>query len=420
MTSTHATHKDHWPALDGLRGVACLAVMIYHFVPFVPQRTSSAAARTLDAVAHTGWVGVDLFFVLSGFLITGILLRAKGEQGFLRNFYARRVLRIFPLYYLVLLTVLVIGPLATHAQSYAAMADTLHHQGWLWAYAYNLRVLFTGRFWADGGIPLSHCWSLSIEEHFYLVWPLVVAWADRRTLLRISVTLVLLVPVARTVAVLAGASHAILYTFTLCRMDALLLGAFVALTFRDARVGALLRRLAPATLLACGAGFLSLVRLAGDSSGLTGPMLSVGFSVLAFGSAAIVVLATVPEATPLARLLAARPLRWFGRYSYGAYLLHFVLRPAILKVAAPERLEEALGSQALGIVAHVLIGIAVTMTVAVAAFHLFEMPFLRLKRFFEYGATAQVVDPSWALAPIVPLEPLADATLLEAMKARVP
>jgi peptidoglycan/LPS O-acetylase OafA/YrhL len=375
----------HWPALDGLRGVASLAVMVYHFVPFdPPQRT--AFGQRLAAIGHVGWIGVDLFFVLSGFLITGILLRARGGESTLRNFYARRVLRIVPLYYLALFAALVVVPLVTPARNLLAMHDTIDHQGWLWAYAYNLRILFTGHFWADSGIRLSHFWSLSVEEHFYLIWPLVVLWTDRRTLSRIAISVVLLVPVLRTVCVLAGVSHEIIYSFTLFRVDALLMGGLVALAVGNADLNARGRQLAPATVLACGACFCALAWRSHSSSGLEGPMEALGYSALALGSAAVIVLAIQTEATFLTRALSSRVLRWFGRYSYGAYVFHLILQPAISRWAPPGRLAHVLGSEGLGLLGHVGVGIGVTMIVAVASYHLYERPFLRLNRFFEYGA----------------------------------
>jgi peptidoglycan/LPS O-acetylase OafA/YrhL len=380
----NADKNDRWPALDGLRGVASLAVMAYHFVPYVPQRTATAFARALDDVAHVGWAGVDLFFVLSGFLITDILLGAKGGPAFLRNFYARRVLRIFPLYYGVLVAVFALGPFVLPASVHAAMGDTASHQGWLWAYTYDGRVLLTGQFWGDGGVNLSHVWSLSIEEHFYLVWPLVVAWADRRTLLRIALVLALLVPVARTVLVLAGVSHALIYSFTPCRMDSLLVGALVAMTFRDEALAPLLRRFAPAAVIVGGLGFGALIRVGDGSSGLTGPMAAVGYTVVALVGAGLVVMAVDARRTAVTGVLRTRVLRWFGRYSYGAYVFHYILQPVIVTWAPPARLGQLLRSEGLGILAHLLIAIFATMCAAVASYHLLELPFLRLKSFFDF------------------------------------
>jgi peptidoglycan/LPS O-acetylase OafA/YrhL len=375
----------HWPALDGLRGVASLAVMVYHFVPFDPAQRTGFGQR-LGAVGHVGWMGVDLFFALSGFLITGILLRAKGSESFLKNFYARRVLRIVPLYYVTLFAVLVIVPLVTPASQLLPMRDTIDHQGWLWAYAYNLRMLGTGQFWANSGIPLSHFWSLSVEEHFYLIWPLVILWASRRTLVRIAVAGVLLVPVLRTASVLAGVSHSIIYSFTLFRVDSLLMGALVALAVGNPGLIALVRRFAPATVLAC-AAFLGVLARRSDSwSGLEGPMAAVGYSALALASAAIVVLAIGPESTFLTRTLSTNVLRWFGRYSYGAYVLHLILQPLVARWASPGQLARILGSEGLGLIGHVAIGVGVTMIAAMASYHLYERRFLRLGRFFEYGA----------------------------------
>jgi peptidoglycan/LPS O-acetylase OafA/YrhL len=375
--------REHWLALDGLRGVACLAVMFYHFIPFDTPR--SHLAHALLWTAHAGWAGVDLFFVLSGFLITDILLREKGAPALLETFYARRILRIFPLYYAVLFATLVAAPVIMPRHLVESMRDTIDHQGWLWTYAYNIRIVFTGKFWADSGIPLSHVWSLAVEEHFYLFWPLFVLRAGRATLRRFAIGAVVVVPLVRTALVLAGASRAIVYSFTPCRMDSLLFGALIALTCQDLRYSALLKRLAPRVLVASFAAFLFLAWLGGSPSGLRGPMASVGFTVIGLGSAAIVVLAIGPERSLLKQALETSVLRWFGRYSYGAYVLHLLFQPALEHWLPPARLEGALASQTLAIMARAALGICSTMVAAVASFHLLEAPFLRFARLFAYG-----------------------------------
>src|SRR6185437_4747257 len=131
--------KRHLPALDGLRGLAIAMVMFCHFLPYSDQ-PHSLAGRLFFYVGRCGWCGVDLFFVLSGFLITGILLEAKGASHYFRNFCARRTLRIFPLYYLALTVIFVLIPLIRPtAFASPELADLRHRQGWLWAYCSNLK-----------------------------------------------------------------------------------------------------------------------------------------------------------------------------------------------------------------------------------------------------------------------------------------
>ncbi len=170
----------HLPALDGLRGIAVMMVMVHHLfltkVYPVPER--------VEMLVHSGWMGVDLFFVLSGFLITGILLDAKhGPHRFI-NFYMRRVLRIFPLYYGVLAFFLIFLPLLSvmlgggpsFLRSMVAELDPIRvHQWRLWLYLQNF-----GGSWK----LFNHFWSLAVEEHFYLFWPAVIFFTSERGALR--------------------------------------------------------------------------------------------------------------------------------------------------------------------------------------------------------------------------------------------
>jgi peptidoglycan/LPS O-acetylase OafA/YrhL len=154
-----ATAPSHLAPLDGLRGVAVLLVMVCHFGPELPVATRGANA--LARVLSAGWVGVDLFFVLSGFLITRILLAARGSPGYFTNFYARRVLRIFPLYYATLLMVFVVLPWLGVT---AAPEPAASHQAWLWTYTSNLLVARLRSFvFLTPAANLNHFWSLAIE-----------------------------------------------------------------------------------------------------------------------------------------------------------------------------------------------------------------------------------------------------------------
>lgn len=159
----------HIKALDGVRGIAILMVLVFHFGAFHPN---GFLQRALSGGIKFGWCGVDLFFCLSGFLITGILLRTVADAGYFRLFYARRVLRIFPAYYVyVALTVMLV--IAGHRFGYFNQMTT-HSQIWAWLYLSN---------WRDPGLPYTaHLWSLSIEEQFYLAWPLLIFTFRRRAL----------------------------------------------------------------------------------------------------------------------------------------------------------------------------------------------------------------------------------------------
>src|SRR5947209_649249 len=161
----------HMPALDGLRGLAILMVLAFHFSlgHLAPERFLLAIPYT---VAGIGWVGVDLFFVLSGFLITGILYDAKASQTYFRDFYAKRVLRIFPLYYGVLVAFFMVIPLVHPLRSVTELKPV---QAWAWLYATNVKDSLAGDWCFDKvWVRLNQFWSLAVEEHFYMIWPVAV------------------------------------------------------------------------------------------------------------------------------------------------------------------------------------------------------------------------------------------------------
>jgi peptidoglycan/LPS O-acetylase OafA/YrhL len=157
--------RSHIPELDGLRGIAILMVVVFHALAFIPH----AMTGWIPNLASYGFAGVDLFFVLSGFLITGILLSAKGHPGYFRNFYAKRALRIWPLYYLLLLVAFGLVPLLiirTHVY--------MNELALLQSRSILVYVLLLQNIWYSGKIgpiTLAMTWSLAIEEQFYVVWP---------------------------------------------------------------------------------------------------------------------------------------------------------------------------------------------------------------------------------------------------------
>ncbi|HKB45330.1 MAG TPA: acyltransferase, partial [Chitinophagaceae bacterium] len=167
--------RNHYPALDGLRGIAILLVVFLHNFRFMNY-------------FFFGWLGVDLFFVLSGFLITDILMNTLQEPHFLRNFYMRRVLRIFPLYYLTLIICLYILPAITSL--YLDMRYYQSNQLWLWLYMQNWLYVFKEPF---GAQMLLHLWSLAVEEQFYLIWPVTILLIRKPKILFGIVTAVLLI-----------------------------------------------------------------------------------------------------------------------------------------------------------------------------------------------------------------------------------
>lgn len=380
----------HIPALDAVRGIAILLVLATHFFNYDGLPPPAVwLDRLLSAITRTGWIGVDLFFVLSGFLITGILYDAKGSGRYFRNFYARRVLRIFPVYYVSLLVFLVLLPglYPEHRGLRALKADDF----WYWTYLTNVQIAQHGFPWFGA---LGHFWSLAIEEQFYLVWPVVVFMFGRSSLIRVCAFCIVAAFVLRVLLMLGGYGTAA-YVMTPARMDALAMGAGLALIARGPK------------------GLTPLIRVARPAAGVLGAVLvailvwrqglipwdplmkTVGHTLLAAFFAAVLVLAlTSPEQTRWGRFWSSRTLRFFGRYSYGLYVFHhpmlFFNFGALLFL---DRIPFLYGSLLLKKLVFVTAATAVSIALALISWHLYEKRCLGLKRFFTSGPASRMVRP---------------------------
>jgi peptidoglycan/LPS O-acetylase OafA/YrhL len=367
----------HIPALDGLRGCAILAVLLLHFTSALAA-PASAPARAIKQVSSLGWTGVDLFFVLSGFLITGILADAKETPHRYRTFYARRALRILPLYYGFVLLLFIVPPLIGARAYTTSFADQLPY----WLYLQNFRPM------SSGALDFAaHLWSLAIEEQFYLVWPLVIFTFSRTAALRICAGCLVGALAYRVFSVFTVDDLRAVYFHTFGRIDGLALGGAIALMARGGGGVARLRWMAPMVL---GIALLALAlapRLHPSGFNPGGVyMVSVGYSALAFLFGAVLVLALDGGWPILARLLSARVLRFFGRYSYGLYVLHVPLVGlARLAGVSPDALAGTRWELP-GLLGYVALMFAASILAALASWNLYEKPFLKLKSRFTYRA----------------------------------
>jgi len=345
-----SVHPKRIPQLDAIRGIAILIVMFHNERDLFPS-------LQLSGVFSSGWMGVDLFFVLSGFLITGILVDAKRSAGFFRNFYTRRCLRIWPLYYALLIFMFVAVPLLRPAQGSMIFERS---SPW-WAYPFYLQNFLLH---SSGGMgPLGVTWSLAIEEQFYLVWPLVVRYLSTARLRVVCLAVIAASPLVRF---LLSTQHVDLYINVFCRLDGLMWGAFLAVVIREpAFEPARYRTLAWAALIVA----LPLA-LATDGRGVQWSVYSL--SVLA--SAGLVYLALFSTAPWLQRILNSRALVFTGTISYGLYLLHKIPFGAMKdrSVSHPTLVFGGL--------------IAAAYVLATTSWYRYERPFLTLKSLFEIGA----------------------------------
>ena len=380
------------PALDGLRGVAILLVYIFHYGGGL--RSPHAVVRGLGYFAETGWTGVILFFALSGFLITGSLWDSRGQPNVLRNFYVRRVLRIFPLYYGIVMIALFaslargnrvgdLGPVALYA-----------------GFLQNLPGFVTKALLPVSPLPLFHLWSLAVEEQFYILWPaLVLLSGVRSRALNISLWIVALSEVFRILTHLpivppqfAATQDPSLFTHA----GTLAMGAALALALRGPHWKAVERWAVTA--------FWSGVALYLLSSWRSGsfflspyPQFTIGLFGVGLASAAILPIAM--RAGTLHNVLSSVPLRFLGRVSYGFYVLHIFIEPLIDVLG-----EHAAHATSGGVYQfwRFAIGFPVTLLLATLSFYLFEQPVLRYKRRFPMHSPLPppertALDPSTAL-----------------------
>jgi peptidoglycan/LPS O-acetylase OafA/YrhL len=360
----------HIPALDGIRALAILLVVPHNVDLLRPPVPSVDYPAVL--LLHTGWIGVQLFFVLSGFLITGNLLDSRGSDNYFSAFFGRRALRILPLYFGVLISAFVIAPmLFTLPQPLRA---TLSHQIWLWTFLTNWTEPF------DGGVHgFGHFWSLAVEEQFYLLWPFVVLACTPVTLLWACGIAVVVALITRAALIAMHAPHDAIYMFTVCRMDALALGAAAAALIR---IPAALERLQRATTWVVTATLLMLAATAAGTRGLAMYDVStqtIGYTLLSAAFAFLVLLTVLPAtgfSSLVLRALACKPLRLVGRYSYGMYVFHLPLHvffgAALLYHLVPRP------SPTASLVYSILFTAAVFLLAALS-YELFERRFLSLK-----------------------------------------
>lgn len=375
------------PALDGLRGLAILAVFFHHYGAG-GINSSSLPLRWIAIVCGFGWSGVDLFFVLSGFLITGILYDTQNDPGYYHKFYARRALRIFPIYYLFVGISLLVVPFGDWRISHLFFLIYLGYPAALiWPTLVNLPIRIT------------HLWSLSVEEQFYMLWP----WLIRRLQApRNILTFCGLAVLGAFLTRIVLPSWA--YASLPCRMDGLALGAALAILFRsDLRRRC--QQLALPVFAASVVGITLICALRHTTQHGDRVVATLGFSVIALAYGALLVLSL----GPLSALFSTRILRLFGKYSYGMYLYHFPLTVVL------ERTKPFFARCPLGSLGYVISCLAANFAIASFSFYAFEQPILKLKKRFEYAAD-RVTKACLPVKVITSLEPQPRATggMLEA------
>jgi peptidoglycan/LPS O-acetylase OafA/YrhL len=360
--------------LDGVRAIAVILVFSVHFVGY----------RT----RFIGWTGVPIFFVLSGFLITGILYDNRNEPHRFRNFYVRRTLRIFPLFYFAWLLVLIAG-LFLQAQWHPIQI--------LWPlYLGNYVRFLAGTEALDHiytlrppALPLQigHFWSLAVEEQFYLLWPLVVFYVrERRRLIQICIAVVALVPLLRTLLWAMASkkllSILLLYMITPTQCDAFLLGGLMALLMRGGEKTKLLLHANKIFYLSL--AFLLAAYLANngfhfrDLLASSGWMSTYGFT-LVNTTAAGLILCSLQSRSVIYTFTASLPMRMIGKYSYGVYVYHVLLAPFLEYYVWPANKSWPPIVYIIHATLSVVLYFLIVLAVSACSYHLLEAPFLGLK-----------------------------------------
>lgn len=372
---------SHIPALDGLRGLAILLVMVYHFCQLYAP-ADGFLDQVLFGAAASGWCGVDLFFVLSGFLITGILFDAKGSSRYLRNFWMRRILRIFPLYYATVFAFFVVLPAIPHALAQDYTVDAVAEQGWFWAHLTNIKLVMR-EDWYSHLVP-NVFWSLAIEEQFYLVWPLIVLCLCRRTLMVLCGILFVFALVARLLLDQSPVGLIMAYVLPFARMDALVMGGFLALWVRGPNGIAGAVRFAKPVMFATAASLFIMGVQDGGLHWQRRIVCTVGFSLVAlmFGGLLLMVARARPG-TLLHRVFVSRFMTTFGKYSYALYLFHGPAGSIAKRIYNPADGAVIFGSHVPRTLLYIALASVICLTISWLSWNLLEKHCLKLKRFFE-------------------------------------
>lgn len=367
---------DRNEILDAWRGLSMLTIFAGHAVAataMLIQSTSPDLSFTMRKGGFFFAFGLSYFFVFSGSLITRILLQSKDTPHYFRNYYVRRILRIFPVYYGMLAVCLILGPAIFGRENF------FHHilkfsasPNWLWFYGTNI-IQSIKHDWCFGW--LVHLWSLAVEEHFYLVWPILVAFVPRKHLITLCWALIGTSTVARVLLALGPASNGVaLRVNTLCNMDCIAAGAIVSILLVSGSKPQL-EKLARGLIVA-GCAVFPLYALVAIRFPQYAAVVCPNVCALMF-SGVILKSMLIPGSC---RLPGHAVLKELGKYCYGLYLFHY---PIIQFVVASHMV---LPSWPVPVIlgAITLFSWAVLAPLAFASYHLWEMPFLKMKDKFDY------------------------------------
>jgi len=385
------------PELDGLRGFAILFVVLFHYAYF-PDEPGSPLLVHIRSLFSLGWTGVDLFFVLSGFLIGGILLDAKASPNYFKTFYTRRFFRIIPIYYLwiasfIFLITLGGRVLQAHSNSHVLppLGFTVYEQ------FFFIQNIWRPPFEGHTAWWLGVTWSLAVEEQFYLVAPLLIRFLKVAKLRVLLVLVVFTAPLLRTLLYFVEKSPAYhAYESTPCRADALALGVLAAVYWRNESFRAWLSRREGALTILVAVLFAGMLVMGHwYSNPYSGIVLTAGVSWVGLFYAAVLLLTLQRPAGFIAGLARTKWLRELGRVSYCVYLIHTAVSYALFALLN-RTLPHLTNLRTLGIT---LLSAALTYLIARLSWIFVEGPLVRIGHRTTYADGSAGAPPSVASTP---------------------
>lgn len=375
---------QYYFGLDGLRALAAAIVIWGHVAPSLNWQADAWFLKIFNLFLGLSWTGVQLFFVLSGFLITSLLIQDLGKPRQLKNFFIRRSLRIFPIYYCALIACIIILPNLGYSAQWVDLAQ--ENQFWYWTYLINWASPFIDTF------GFTHFWSLAIEEQFYLFWPFLLIFCSRRTVVAFCWFMILTGPIARAILFYffgdLGPSKAMssqaAYTFTFARWDALAIGALLAIYKSEGKQALISKWLWP-TAIVCALWFVvetffnhRFASLGYGSSILNQSIAAIVFAIVIFCCA------KQSDSNKLSiRFLESWLLKQTGKYSYAMYLLHIPVLHFWLQYTQVSLTEKSGWELFLYINLNCIAVFSITFVISAVTWKLIEEPFLKLKHKFN-------------------------------------
>lgn len=369
MTALPEPDGRRVPELDGIRGLAILLILVWHYV-----LCEVAAPPLLFRFLHITGSGVDLFFVLSGFLIGGILLDHRDATNYFRVFYGRRICRILPIYFVWLLLYASLVPIRHHLALGTAADWALESRFPFWSYATFVQNFLQAKHGSFGPLWLAPTWSLAVEEQFYLLLPLVIRFTPRKWLPLLLGTFVLAAPFARAFVYDPRQEGVASTVLLICRTDSLLLGVLCAwLARQEGGPERIVRWVPMLRILFCsGAGFAMLTAYVPETR-LTRVMND---SAVAVAYACLLMLALYAPRSPFARISRWAWLRRLGIIAYGTYLIHLAVAGVVFGLVLGRWPYIVHWSDLL----LNLPALAVTICIAMISWRWFEKPIVRFGR----------------------------------------